>query len=152
MNVAVDLDGTLAHWRGRWHVDGERSVVGDWIDGAQEALRTLLERGDRVVVHTCRTTWEEGGSTGAVVAFLESGGFRTRLVYGREMRATHDTSDDLLPTEVGVWVGVGKPIAHLYVDDRAVLFDGDWPATLGRMDAFGRASFPVKTVSSDSAR
>jgi hypothetical protein len=48
------------------------------------------------------------------------------------MRGTLPTVDDLRPLDghVGVWVGVGKPIADWYVDDRAVVFGGDWAATL----------------------
>lgn len=138
--VAVDLDGTLAaHEAGVYDAE-----VGEWLRGARLVLRRLLEDGTLVIVHTCRATWADGGGTGAVIAFVEAGGFVPRFVVGQEVEhpelvVAHGRecfhASDLRPAEreVGIWVGVGKPIAHHYVDDRAVRFEGDWGETFLRL-------------------
>lgn len=154
--VAVDMDGTIAAWeRG----DGTEfgAAAGAWLPGSQEFIRELLGVGLKVVVHTCRATWELGGGTPAVEAFVASGVFAPaslsdlrgfpgvgehgefppitrerhpavkmfvpRLVVGQEMEGLHADDLDSAAGEVGVWVGVGKPIASAYVDDRGVPID-----------------------------
>lgn len=78
----------------------------EWLPGALDALKTLLREGHRVIVHTCRANWPEGRSS--IEGKLESIGLRPA---GRKLSV------------------VGKPLADVYVDDRAVRFAG-WPATL----------------------
>lgn len=120
---AVDLDGTLAEWDQEWRPAGVENKPGAWLEGAQSAVARMLFDGCTVIVHTCRATWEAGGGTVAVAEFLRAGGFVPVNIVGHEMDGTH--SDDLRPSEgeVGVWVGVGKPIATYYIDDRGVPFD-----------------------------
>lgn len=174
MNVAVDLDGTLAHWKRGHEYGADELGVGGWIDGAREAVERLLVSGHRVVVHSCRCTWVAGGGLEAVMEFVRSGGFEPVAVVGLEQLAVEpgqrrsdrleplrfadcpDCDSGLVlspsaagepcascagagvqvkPHEVGVWVGVGKPIAHWYVDDRGVHFDEflGWESTLERL-------------------
>lgn len=178
MNVAIDLDGTLAHWRRpddyatRAEDDPAWSFgVGEWIDGAQDAVIRLVAGGNRVVVHTCRATWDAGGGTPAVVEFVRAGGFEPLLVVGQEMKGLVLPETDpvtvvngefntlagaqgigcvfdegaerperlAIKLNIGVWVGVGKPIAHAYVDDRGVTFDPEagWPTTLMMLEHLG---------------
>lgn len=102
MNIAIDLDGTLTSWeRGPSH---QGNGIGPWLPGAREAIRAMLDAGHHVIVHTCRATWEAGGSYAGVRHFLDSHGFE----------------------DVEVWHDVGKPIAHVYIDDRAIPFQGEW--------------------------
>jgi hypothetical protein len=124
VNIAFDLDGTLAEWG---HLPGR---VGDWLPGAEKGITEMLRGGHRLLVHTCRATWAEGGGTMEVARFLLVAGFAPKLVLGREQAPDPNhpgavTFDQLRPElgEVGIWVGVGKPIAHLYVDDRGLRFD-----------------------------
>lgn len=85
VNIVIDLDGTLAEWNG-----GDERVCGKWIEGvdgrigAKDALALLLLSGHRCVVASCRATWVEGGGLPAVRRFLESGGFMSVPVIGRE--------------------------------------------------------------------
>src|SRR5438270_518721 len=119
--------------------------------GPGSAEGVLVER------DTFRATWELGGGTPAVEAFVASGVFAPaslsdlrgfpgvgehgefppitrerhpavkmfvpRLVVGQEMEGLHADDLDSASGEVGVWVGVGKPIASAYVDDRGVPID-----------------------------
>jgi len=48
-SVCVDLDGTLAQYRG----DYQPGIIGDPIDGAREFMEKLFEK-YWVIVHTCR--------------------------------------------------------------------------------------------------
>lgn len=74
----------------------------EWLPDALEALRRLLRDGHRVIIHTCRANWPEG--LASIEAKLEQAGV----------------------SGVRVWTEHGKPHAHLYVDNLAVRFDGDW--------------------------
>lgn len=120
--VAVDMDGTIAAWeRG----DGTEfgAAAGAWLPGSREFVETLLTVGLKVVVHTCRATWELGGGTPAVEEFLRLADFVPVQVVGQEMDGPHSDDLDNFARQVGVWVGVGKPIASAYVDDRGVPID-----------------------------
>jgi hypothetical protein len=95
--IAVDLDATLAEydqWQGVEH-------IGEPLEGAVEFVEAL-DRLGAVVIHTTRVRGD--GNTPPEVAaqivqdWLRKHGFRY----------------------TSIWVGVGKPIAAAYVDDRAV--------------------------------
>jgi hydroxymethylpyrimidine pyrophosphatase-like HAD family hydrolase len=119
VNVAIDLDGTLAEW------SGDARQCGEWIPGAKEALRELIAQGHRPIIHTCRAHWEYGGGYEEIERFLDAAGFVSVLLWTREapMRGT-----------VGIWMGEGKPIASAYVDDRAVFFNGSWTDALSDIE------------------
>lgn len=137
LSLAIDLDGTLAHWA------SADVFVGAWIDGAQAALLAFRKADYKVVVQTCRATWAEGGGLKAVADFLRTGGFVPFAVSGVETDGwsqevwryvypdgTVKQHDEVAPylqddRAVGVWVGLGKPVAHAYIDDRAVPFRPD---------------------------
>jgi hypothetical protein len=106
LTIAVDLDGTLAHYDG-WK--GQREI-GAPLPGAREALEQLVAAGHRVMVYTCRCgdwqreTWGDGlsrdESAAIVKAWLDEHGFHG---------------------SVEVYTGDGKPLADYYVDDRAIV-------------------------------
>ena len=79
--------------------DGTLWRDGDWLPGGLVALAQFQHDGLRVVVHTARASYDEGAAE--VRRQLELVG--------------------LAAVEV-----VAKPDAVAYVDDRAVVFDGDW--------------------------
>ena len=101
LTVAVDFDGTLVR-------------DGVWIPGAADAIRQLWQRDALVVVHTCRANSPDG------VALVQ--------------RALRDLGDPPVGPRGGrrlhLHTEAGKPHADVYVDDKALRFDGDWPATL----------------------
>lgn len=92
--IALDWDLTL--------VDEQQ----EWLVGAQEALRALLRSGYTVWVHTCRANYTAGQEL--VTSKLVAGGFEGWLRSG----------------DLELWLGEGKPNADIYVDDRALRFEG----------------------------
>jgi hypothetical protein len=101
--VCVDLNGVLDRytgWKSPEHWDPPSP-------GAEEFLRSLHERGFRVVVFTTR--WEADAR-----AWLAEHGLDRWLA---------DVTDR-------------KPAAHVFVDDRAVCFRGDFRDTLEQVVRF----------------
>lgn len=97
--AAVDLDGVLAHyteWKGVDH-------IGDPIPGAQEFLRALSTDFD-VTIFTVRTSESANHPEMA------------DLLVRRVLRWLRDHQ---FP-DVNVWAGHGKPVADVYIDDRAL--------------------------------
>lgn len=86
----------------------------EWLPGAQAALESLLAQFKTVIIHTCRANWPEGLSS------IEA---------------------KLAPFRHDIRI-VGKPLADVYVDDRAVRFTG-WPATLAELPATIDRGAPV---------
>ena len=72
----------------------------EWLPGAVRAVKDLLRAGHDVVVCSCRATWPEG---------LEQ-------IEGQLREARLGS----------VPVSAVKPYADVYVDDKAVVFGGDW--------------------------
>ncbi len=99
MIIAIDFDGTL--------VTGPmpRGRALRWVAGARDALAALLDAGHDVIIYSCRSNpdvcppWMMEQMT----EWLSSHGF---------LRARHEGS---LTISTG-----GKPLADLYIDDRAV--------------------------------
>lgn len=92
--AAIDFDGTLVRRGGpplRWR------------RGAKEALRRMVAAGHRLILHSCRCNppqdEEDAKRYEEMIAFLQAEG---ALVLFAE-----------------VWQSPGKPIADVYIDDRA---------------------------------
>lgn len=121
--VAVDLDGVLAQYDGKW-----RGVeqIGDPIPGAVEFTQELSKFAD-VLIWTTRTNQEVNFEFGLadlrelVAKWLDLHGFSYRAVY----------------------VGEGKPIACAYVDDRAVTCR---PQQYWSHSAFSEAMIHIKEL------
>ena len=115
--VCVDMDAVLARYDG-WH---GVEVIGNPIPGAVEFTRTLSEIAE-VVIFTTRCNPEINKPEKAhllrnrVAQWLDKHGFAYADIY----------------------IGVGKPIASAYVDDRAVICrpqddDGAYDHALNRV-------------------
>lgn len=100
MRVAVDFDGTLVDSR----ATSPGLIDGDPVEGAIDALRSLGSMGIDVVVYSCRTSTMDGAL--AVRRWLDRHGLE--------------------------WVDVStaKPLATVYIDDRAQRFCGRWDETI----------------------
>lgn len=104
--ACIDLDGTLASYK-KW--DGESSF-GDVIEGASIALKKLREENWILIIHTTRTNID------AITNFLNN----------------YDIPFDYInenPFQPENAIG-GKLYADVYIDDRAVQFNGDWEKTI----------------------
>ncbi|TXI06504.1 MAG: hypothetical protein E6Q76_09640, partial [Rhizobium sp.] len=103
--AAVDLDGTLAAydgWKGSDH-------FGDPLPGAAEFLKDLAQT-HRILIFTTRTKDDDP-------ALLRTGNAQNRHALASLVRGWLDRHQ--MPYD-DVYIGQGKPIADVYVDDRAV--------------------------------
>lgn len=111
--IAIDLDGTLAYYSGWKGIDH----IGDPLPGSRRLVGFLLAEGYKVVIYTTRTNPEVNGGTAEelakpIYAWLTKHGFDQRVTV-----ALH-----------------GKPIAVMYIDDRAfdIPTNMDWGKESGR--------------------
>jgi hypothetical protein len=110
--ICIDLDGTIAHydvWLGPEH-------FGEPIDGVQEALAALKAAGWIMIIFTTRHH----------VALIRQ--------YLEKHHIPFDHINENPDQPDGAWPG--KPYADVYVDDRAVQFNGDWAATIQEIAHF----------------
>ncbi|NCN27123.1 hypothetical protein GW915_06055 [bacterium] len=98
--VAVDLDGTIFNYT----ETGEPILIA----GAREVMKDLFEQGHEVVIYTCRMTEASGESGKKMVADLIK-----RMLGQYDIPYTYIYKGD-------------KFVADVYIDDRAVGFEGDW--------------------------
>ena len=110
--IVVDIDGTIFKlaWPG----------LGEWIPGAANFLRTLMENGYEVVLYSTRlapTEVDEVTPRGQQTCDEEL----NRVV----LRLAEEGLQDLR-----IWDKPWKPGAIAYIDDKAVVADGDWRRTL----------------------
>lgn len=104
--VCIDIDGTLVHydeWKGEQY-------FGSMIDGASSATRKLHEKGWYIIIFSTRS------NKNYISKFLI------------ENKVEFDSINEN-PNQPENAKG-GKPIADVYVDDRALCFKGDWEQTV----------------------
>jgi len=105
--VCIDLDGTLSEMVDDPGPDGVPHSIGDPIPDAKEGVEFIKRMGYRVVVWSARPEHQ------------------TRMI--REWLELHAIPFDGVNTDAdGKWVSK-KPVADLYIDDRAYRFNGSWP-------------------------
>jgi len=102
--IAVDFDETL--------ITKDENGFLIPVDGAQDAMCRLKAKGHRILIHTCRIgiARQEGSITDEI-----------ELV-------TQVLNQYQIPYDQ-IFLGE-KLVADLYIDDRAVVFDGDWDQTV----------------------
>lgn len=110
--ICIDIDGTIVHYT-EW-IDSEH--FGDIIKGAPEATHKLHDEGWYIIIYTTRADNE------ATKDFLKAHNFY------------YDALNEN-PNQPNNAIG-GKPIADIYVDDRAICFNGNWEKTLKEISNF----------------
>ncbi len=104
-NIAIDLDGTLLEHR--W------PEMGEWMPGAQAAVRELLDRGHHCYIFSARLS-----------PYHPSGDERDPAEVMAAVQAVRDLLDEAGLREVDIWQGSGKPFWHILIDDRCMWYPG----------------------------
>ena len=107
--VCLDFDGVIHSYRSGWC--GAEIIPDPPVHGSREAIEQLRKR-FRVVIHSARCQTDEGKK--AIEVWL------------KKHRITVDEVCSL------------KPPAHVYVDDRAIPFRGNWDHAIAEIHEFRR--------------
>lgn len=110
--VCIDVDGTLCEyvdWNGPDH-------FGKLLPGAKEALQDLKAKGWFIIIYTTRRDSDK------ISSFLKSNDICFDAI-------------NMNPFQPDNAKG-GKPIADVYIDDRAITFRGNWDDTLREVYSF----------------
>lgn len=106
--ICIDFDGVLNSYRSGW--TGPASIPDAPTEGAREFVRSLLDAGWEIVVCSTRAETPEG------------------LKAISDWWATYGFPDAGELNGAEPWLVHGKPPALVYLDDRALRFDGAWPS------------------------
>jgi len=104
--AAIDFDGVIHQYSNGW----QKGIIYDEVvPGAKEGVTALKDAGYHIMIYTTRTNPQfrkkgEPEQYDQLVQYLE----KHQIPYDR------------------IYVGSGKPMAHLYLDDRGISFNGDW--------------------------
>ena len=90
--------------------DGTLVELDTPLPGAKDALRALREQGHTIIIHTCNN-----------------------VEWVQQVLNNNDMPYD------SIWDKPGKPRATAYVDDRAVVFDGNWDHVVAALAAIDDA-------------
>jgi hypothetical protein len=111
-DISLDFDGVLCNTLSPW--EGSHVIPDGPVEGALEFLRALLRSGKKACIFSCRN-WDTDAPEGheqrgidAMKAWLEEQGLERSLV-----------------RKLGF--PLNKPIARVYLDDRAYRFEGVFP-------------------------
>ena len=108
MTIAVDFDGTI--------VTHHYPYIGDLQPGAKEALQALKDAGHTIVIWSCRSNRDRNSPYNMVESGLNPP-YWEMVDFLNTNKIPYDVVDD------GT---CGKIHADLYIDDRAVPYDGSW--------------------------
>lgn len=99
-HVAIDFDGTIHNDYDGWRLGGE--IYGEPLPGAKESIDKLIELGYYITIYSCRTSQEVMGNKAKEQEKLLKDWLNKYNIRWHE-----------------VYMGNGKPVAKLYIDDRA---------------------------------
>ena len=107
--IAIDFDGVINSFKSGWK---GAEFTDEPVNGAFEAINTLLNKGYNVVIYSTRAETAEGKNT--IYNYLLENGINISEI---------EVTDK-------------KPIALVYIDDRAIKFSGNWNETLDKIKDF----------------
>lgn len=109
MKIAVDFDGVLHGYSKGWN-GGE--IYDDPVPGSKEAMEALQEAGHKIYIFSTRSN----------KIFHK----KDKVDHDKAMKAWLEKHE--IPFDK-IWT-FGKPMADLFIDDRALPFRGNWDETL----------------------
>lgn len=110
--ICVDFDGVIAQYDGF----KDNDIFSDPIDGVQSAMEVLKKKGFTIIIFTTRTASSK----------LKK--------YLNDNHITYDYINENPDQPKGS--NSGKPIADIYLDDRAICFKGNWKYALESIASF----------------
>ena len=113
MTICIDFDGVLHSYVKFKGVD----VFDDALPEAANAVKYLRSRGHTLILHTTRPI------TDKLRKWLEDHG----MVFDYFNENPHTATGQTDPR---------KPLADMYIDDRAIRFRGNWRETVSEVEAF----------------
>jgi ribonucleotide monophosphatase NagD (HAD superfamily) len=119
MKIAIDFDGVL-HGYSKGFQDGE--IYDPPVPGAAEAMKKMKEQGHYLYIFTTRTN----------KIFRKKGDGKDEKYQENQIKewmAKYDIPYDK------IWT-FGKPMADLFIDDRAINFAGNWDDTFETVTNF----------------
>lgn len=119
--LAVDFDGVIHAYTSPW--TSPLDVHDPPVPGALDWLRARLAGGWTVVIHTARLVNGLASERCSVPEIAVA----PRVEAIRSWLAAHGGADLASHPAVFYWTEGGKPHADVYLDDRALRFDGRWP-------------------------
>lgn len=100
MNIAVDLDGTLAEWTEKGY---EPTKIGPPVPAMMKRVKEWIARGDEVTIFTARLA--DAGSFPAIKAWLRENGLPDLPVTNKKLKDFEQYWDD---RAVAVQTNTGK--------------------------------------------
>jgi len=113
MRIAVDFDDVIHPWEDNKTKPTEFN--GKPISGAINVLKDVKDLGATIIIHTARLNGDYEGEDKLPLAEIKRHLEDYLIKYG-------------VPYDQ-VWDKQGKPSADVYIDDRALRFEGDWDKT-----------------------
>lgn len=132
VDLCIDFDGVVHQYSKGWK--GVEVVYDPPVDGAIPAMYKLLNNGFTLAIHSARSS--QSGGIEAMRTWLK----RWDVKYRREIvKLTHLPVKDLHPLLIDkITFPQNKPAAKMYLDDRAMRFDGpeSWSKVAGVLTDF----------------
>jgi hypothetical protein len=124
MRICLDFDGVIHSFTSQWI--NEDDIPDKPITGCQEALASIKAMGAHIYIHSTRCHCQSG-----------------RKAIADYMTKHHLAFDEIVEH---------KPIADLYIDDRAILFTGDWQKVMVAIGLINKSSDKSNSLSSKTVK
>jgi capsule biosynthesis phosphatase len=106
MRIVIDLDGTICYHKEEWQTYSDVLPK----EGVQELIRGLREKGHYIIISTARNMLTCDSNVGKVIKNIG----KITLEWLERHQIEYDE------------IYFGKPNGEIYIDDRALRFEGSW--------------------------